>query len=462
MSTSSKFDHAVVIGASIAGLLAAGAASKSFEKVTVIERDTLEDKAEPRKGVPQGAQIHALLPAGLKRMQAVLPGLREDLLAEGGAPFDEAANVVALTGAGWRLRVPGQEWVATRRPLLELVIRRRVQALPNVEIVQASVAGLEVTEDRSKVTGVTLRDGSSLDADLVINATGRRTKAPDWLAAHGVEAPAESFVNAYTGYATQFVRLPDDALKHGVIGLGALPWPGEHRGIALFPADNGTHALTAVGMMRDYPPRDREGVIEFLSESTTPLSAEIARKAEPVSDVNTYHIDGSLLRRWNLVPNMPDRFLAVGDSAASMNPIYGQGMSLSAAAAVLVLEHLAAADNLDGVARAIQNDLAPILDGAFGLAGSTDACFEGAEWSDDFTPMSEQDAARGLAMEVLATQNPNVSSTVNDALYDLRPEDLETEEFIALCDKWIAEGNEIPPFDREQYPTSVTPIDATA
>jgi 2-polyprenyl-6-methoxyphenol hydroxylase-like FAD-dependent oxidoreductase len=310
-----------------------------------------------------------------------------------------------------------------------------------------------------KVDGVKLRDGTVVAADFVINATGRRTKAPDWLAEHGVEAPRESYVNAYIGYSTQYVRVPEGVFSDGVMGIGALPWPGETRGVAFFPADNGTHALTAVGAMRDYPSRDRAEVIEFLRSSVCPLAADIAEKAEPVGEINTYHVEGSLLRHWRKVNNLPDRFITVGDAAGSMNPVYGQGMSLSATAGMILVDQFSKADGLDGVARSIHEELGPVLESAFALAGSADASFEGADWSDDYTPPTEADKQHGLAMQVLATQRPEVSYALSMALYNLRPEDLGAPELTAACEEWLKGDRVVPEFDRNKYPATVVPIE---
>lgn len=458
VAKNSKFDHCVIVGASIAGLLAAGAASRSFKRVTVIERDQLEDVAEARKGVPQGGQIHALLPVGLERMQMVFPDLKDRLIKAGARTFDEMADIAVLTSVGWMVRNEGVEWVACRRPVLELNVRQCLQELPNVEIIHKSVGGVVVegVGAARAVTGVRLRDGSVIDADLVINSTGRRGKGPDWLAEYDVQPPRESFLNAWISYTTQFVRFPEGTFKHGVIGLGALPQPGINtRGCAFFPADNGLHAMTAIGYMRDCPDRDPAAVIEWLKESACPLSAEIAAKAEPIGEVLTYMVEGSLLRHWHEVKNLPDRFLTVGDSACSMNPVFGQGMSLSASAAMLLLEELETATTLDGLASSVQNKLAPVLQSAFNVVASNDAGFEGAQWSDDYTPMSQEEADHGLALGVLATQDAKISNALSMAIYSFRPEDLGAPEITEACEAWLSGDRVIPPFDRNVYPSTV-------
>ncbi|WP_176079799.1 FAD-dependent oxidoreductase [Paraburkholderia tropica] len=456
-SSNKPYGHAVVIGASIAGLLAAATASQTFQRVTLIERDQLDDVAEPRKGVPQGALAHVLLPVGLDRIEMVLPGLREDLLASGASLFDASGDTAVLTSTGWMVRTKGPEWVACRRPIVELCVRRRVQAIQNVEFKGASVGGLAVgeSEGRKIVTGVKLRDGSVIEADFVINATGRRTKSIDWLAEHGVSAPRESFVNGYVGYATQYIRLAGNPFKHGVMGIGALPWPGETRGVALYPTDNGLHALTAIGAMRDYPARDSKEVAEFIRSGVCPVVADLIEGAEPVSEVYTYHIDGSLLRHWKEVADLPDRFVTIGDAAASMNPVFGQGMSLSASATMVLKSVLESSETLDGLAKKVHQQVAPILEGAYAVATSFDAAFDGAEWSEDFTPMNDAAKEFGLALQVLSTERADISAVLNSSMSNLRPEELGASFVSEACGEWLKGSRSVAPFDRAEYPQAV-------
>ncbi|MBU8820845.1 FAD-dependent monooxygenase [Mycolicibacterium goodii] len=194
--------HAVIIGASVAGLMAAGAARHHFERVTVVERDDLPTRPVPRKGVPQGSQIHVLLPIGLEYMERVYPSIRCDFLASGCHAYDELADIAYLTEVGWRQRVRSAEGIGFRRPVLELAIRRRLSDAPNVAFHHGSVRALTATDDGSRITGVVLGDETTLTADFVVNATGRRTQVTKWLSALGFEAPRESYLNAYMGYAT--------------------------------------------------------------------------------------------------------------------------------------------------------------------------------------------------------------------------------------------------------------------
>jgi 2-polyprenyl-6-methoxyphenol hydroxylase-like FAD-dependent oxidoreductase len=457
-----RHEQAVVIGGSVAGLLAAAAAAEHFEHVVILERDRLEDEPVARKGAPQGNQIHILLPIGERLIEELFAGIHDEFIAAGCSECNEAADLPAITAAGWRLRVQLEiaDVIAFRRPLLELVIRRRLLALDNVEIRQASVAGLVTDAAGEKLAGVQLDDGETVGADLVIDAGGRGTRTPKWLRELGFDAPQEDEVRVYMGYATQFVRVPDGAFSDGVQGFAAQPWPGQHCGGVMMPADNGVHVVTAVGMMKDYPPADREGMLKYLERAPTPLLAEVARRSEPVSEVHTYRQPGNLRRRWDELQNRPGRLVVVGDAVASFNPVYGQGMTMAALGATLLgrtlREH---GGDLDAVPPSFQAALAPEVEVAFGMAAGGDACYEGAELH-NFTPPDEGTAAFLGRIGDLAITDAGVIEAIIEAFFYLRPEALASEEIqrkvAATPDQ---NGSAVAEIDPRRYPARVVKPD---
>jgi 2-polyprenyl-6-methoxyphenol hydroxylase-like FAD-dependent oxidoreductase len=172
--------HAVVIGGSIAGLLAACVLAETFPRVTVFERDPLPAEPEPRRGVPQSRQLHAMHARGAEALTELLPGFWDEMVAAGAAVGDTQAE------AHWYLddyllkpAPSGLQGIAITRPRLEWLMRSRVAALPAVRITDATdVTGL-VTED-GRVTGVTVAAARTADAvaetvpaDLVVDASGR-------------------------------------------------------------------------------------------------------------------------------------------------------------------------------------------------------------------------------------------------------------------------------------------------
>lgn len=446
--------QAVVVGGSIAGVLAGAALARYFDSVVVLERDELPDGPAARKGTPQGQQIHALLPLGDEMIEGLFPGVRAECLEAGCGEYSNVADLAILTGLGWypRLALEGTNVLAYRRPLLEWLLRRRLLALDNVEIKRAVATGFAVEAER--MVGVRVKDGDPIAADLVVEAAGRGTKAPKWLAALGFELPREEEVRVHMGYATQYVEVPPKLLEAGVKGIAAMPRPGHLVGGVLSPSDNGTHALAAVGMLKNYPPSDQDGFFEFLERAPTPLLGEIARRCHPVSDVHTYHQPGNLRRRWEELRNLPRRFVVVGDAVASFNPVYGQGITMAALGASLLDQALAAPGaSLESAPGAFQESLREGLDAAFGVSARSDALFEGAELINFSTPDVEE--TRYLRrVEEAAHYDLDIRATLFEANFRLRPELLADAQTKARVEAWEPPGSPVS-VDLRSYPRTV-------
>ncbi|HEV2888537.1 MAG TPA: hypothetical protein VGX49_16625, partial [Jatrophihabitans sp.] len=207
----SSAGSAVVVGASIGGLLAARVLSDCYDRVVVLDRDVLPDHAVARRGVPQGRQLHVLLSRGKEALDELFPGLSAELNARG-APLVDLHDDVHWYNDGQRmLRAPSPlVAVGMSRPLLEDALRARVAALPGVELRSpVEVLGLTTTADRRRITGVRLLSAGTeqaLAADLVVDAGGRGSRTPNWLAELGYPRPAEEQVRVGVSYVTRTYR----------------------------------------------------------------------------------------------------------------------------------------------------------------------------------------------------------------------------------------------------------------
>jgi len=430
-----ELSSALVPGGSIAGLLAAAALAPHVETVTLVERDDLRDP--DRRGVPQGTQVHALLGAGQRAMAELLPGIVEEFVAAGGALVDSPHRVAIFGANGWAGRMPSRAQVVfMRRPALEAVVRRRVLDLPNVVPVAGVVTGLLGSGGR--ITGVRLQDGGLLGAELVVDATGRNSKAVEWLAEYGFPAPATKELRSYVGYATATVALPDDVFPDGVAGIISHPYPGALRGAAVVPCDNGLYQLAALGMMRADPPKDAEGFLAHLDAAPSPLIAEIARKAEIIEPPTVYKVRGSLRRMWEQLPVHPPGFLAIGDSVMSFNPLYGQGMSVAACEAGTLGALVADSGLTADLAGRAQADFAEVVDTVFHMVVSLDAHYDGAEL-DGVTPPDVERVAFGRALSQLATEDPEVALALKYAGHYFDTTALRAPEIVAKARAWRAE-----------------------
>lgn len=195
---------AIVIGGSIAGLLAARVLADSFARVTVIERDKLPEQPELRKGVAQSAQPHVLFARGYRILEELFPDIGGDLAAAGAVPIDWAREFDQFGHGGWTATAESPSGIVSftcSRPLLEWAIRRRLAALSRVRFLEGCrVSGLLCNPNKTQVTGVSLSsniDPTQLPAKLVVDASGRGSHAPHWLKGLGFNPPEETVVNPF-------------------------------------------------------------------------------------------------------------------------------------------------------------------------------------------------------------------------------------------------------------------------
>jgi 2-polyprenyl-6-methoxyphenol hydroxylase-like FAD-dependent oxidoreductase len=379
-------ERAVVLGASMAGLLAARVLADSYRQVTVIDRDQLPETPMHRRGVPHGRHAHALLAGGQQALEELLPGLTAELIAHGAPSGDMLANGRwYLNGHRLRQAHSGLVALSPSRPLLEGHIRARVRALPNVALLDScDIVGLAATPDGRRVTGARAlrRAGGGpeelLGADLVVDASGRGSRTPIWLQELGYARPSEEQVRIGLGYATRTYRLPPDAL-HGDVGLVQAATPQHPRSGVLVLLEGDRWMVTLGGRRGDYPPTDPDGFLAFARSLRVPDIYESIRDAEPLDDPVAFRFPASVRYRYERLDRFPDGLLAVGDAVCSFNPVYGQGMSVAALEALTLRRHLQ--DGTEPQPRHFFRDLAGVVDVPWDIAVGGDLAFPGVQGS---------------------------------------------------------------------------------
>ncbi len=366
--------RAVVLGGSVAGLLAARVLSEHADSVVIVDRDDLHSTGA-RPGVPQGTQLHALLPGGLVHLERLFPGFRELALRAGAIEAVPAARRNYLDGRVKVVVPDDADSLAGTRPLLEGLIRELVLRLPNVKTVTARATGLVF--DGDAVTGVRYEAGGAPGVEpgeLVVDAMGRSSRLSDWLAQAGWERPVTQRMTVHLNYATALFRRPAADPAHAVVLAIHTPGTGvsaDVAGAAFFAVEGGRWMAMMAGYGDSHPGRTAEDFVRRLREQFPPEFGEVADSGM-IGDVQTYHHADSRRRDFHALRRMPAGLVAVGDAVASFNPVYGQGMTAAAMHAACLSAYLRSGPDLGVPARDFLELQKVVVDAAWSTSTSAD------------------------------------------------------------------------------------------
>ncbi|MGK5637513.1 monooxygenase [Streptomyces sp. URMC 126] len=355
------------------------------DAVTLVERDRYPDGPEHRPGLPQDRHTHVLLESGRQALERLLPGVVDELRAHGALAIGMPDDLLHWQAGRWYRRTPATiRFVSASRPLVDWVVRRRVLAHPRIRLVEGTeVTGL--TGDATRVRGVRLRtrgagrageEPGALPAGLVLDASGRSSKAPGWLAELGAEPAPEERIDTGLAYATRFYRAGGnkDAPFRGIY---VVPDATQPYGGLILPMEDDRWAVLLSGLRGCEPPTDEAGFTAFADCLPHPVFREWIDKAEPLTAVHGYRATANVRRRYDRPGRRPAGFLAVGEALCAFNPVYGQGMTVAA------LNALALRAALDGTRRApttrrVQRALSATVRPAWTVSAGGDRLLPGA------------------------------------------------------------------------------------
>jgi 2-polyprenyl-6-methoxyphenol hydroxylase-like FAD-dependent oxidoreductase len=398
---------AIVVGAGMGGLAAAAALARQFTAVVVIDRDTLPDDAAVRLAVGQGAHTHQLLKAGEEGLERLLPGITEDFYAAGAVEMRVGRDVKVFDFGGWMDECDaGFSVTSLTRPAYEAVLRRRVAALPGVSL-RHETPVRRFSVEGGRCVGLELEDGARIAADLVVDATGMTGPLLRQLAEDGHAEFTTEDVKINVAYSTARFRRPAK-YQDDCAGVFFQPSPPGKQFGFLLPIEGGQWILSVGARGKDTPPKTIEEMREY-AKAFDPSVYDRIKDAEATSDVRTFRKATATRRKAWEAAKWPDGLLPIGDALSSVNPTYGQGMTVAACSA-------------DALAKILDKRAA---DGA-GLAGltkeylATAAEISGRAWSlsinsDYVYPETEGERPANYAM----------SRAMASVLRKLADEDLE-------------------------------------
>jgi flavin-dependent dehydrogenase len=356
-------------------MLAAAAVKDCVDTVEIIEAHELPSGVEPRAGVPQAAHIHPLLSGGAEAIDALLPGTIDQLVAAGANRVPMTTNMVYLSPEGWyrRWRKNTQFLIAASRNLTDSVIRQQVLKDARVNV-RPHCRATNLLGGSGEVTGVRLRtsDGkeSELTADLVIDASGRSTRTPQWLAELGITGLAEDRIDSGLAYASRIYRAPVSTSGWPVITVLADPQQPGAAG-CIVPIEGDRWHVSLYGPPGAHPSREPAEFEAYVRSLRHPIIADLLAHAEPLTDVTVTHSTANHRYYYERLKVWPKGLIALGDSVAAFNPIYGHGMSVAAQGA-LSLRHLVSSGLSGNLARQAQRAIARTVNVAWSLAVGQD------------------------------------------------------------------------------------------
>jgi flavin-dependent dehydrogenase len=332
---------AIILGGGISGLLVSKVLSKKYEKVIIIEKDELEDRPEVRQGQSHAGQFHVLLLRGLNTMERYFQGITEELKDGGAVDLDLGDGAYWYSYGGVKQNIiTGINTLLSSRKLIDYTVRKRVEKIPNVQIVDKT-RYIDLIEKNGTIIGVKVKaidtEEYEIESDLVIDATGRGTLTPKWLENNHYPKPEEEKTIVNITYKTAIYNRPVGGIQQGKMMMYS-PKSPEKIGVVIQPIENNKNLVCVAGWHKEDPPTD-EDLMEFLKQLPDQRFYNVLAACQKESDFVTYKFPFCLRKYFEKLSKFPKGFLPIGDVFCNLNPAHGQGIT-SACLQVEILEEL--------------------------------------------------------------------------------------------------------------------------
>ncbi|UFI00200.1 NAD(P)/FAD-dependent oxidoreductase [Bacillus toyonensis] len=330
------FNKAIVIGGSMAGKFAAKALSTSFKEVIILEVGDKWDGKASRKRVPQSDHPHVLLKGGEKAIEELFPTIMNELIKAGSIINNFTRDLKWHQFGLWKQPFIGEvHMIQQSRPLLEWHIQKRIDQISNITITYKTlVNGLLVDGKLNKVCGVKvkyLETGmqEEVHADIVVDASGFGSKSMEWLREYEIEVQEEK-VRIDLFYATKMFQLKENEELDCCNMLMSPSFPENPYGVLIQTIEDNRYFVTFSGYANEKAPQTDDEFYDFAENLSISNVTEFLNKAEGITDIKTYKIPYQVRRRFDLVNNVPEGLLVVGDAQCRFDPVFGQGVSVAA------------------------------------------------------------------------------------------------------------------------------------
>lgn len=349
MATRSKSrlgQRAIVIGGGIAGKLAARVLSDFFTEVMVLEKNKKSDQTSLRSGVPQGSHGHALLKSGEDILEDLFPGITKELLTSGAIPSNFSKDISWYHHGSWKIKHDSNiQTIQQSRPFLEGHLQRRLEQFNNIHFIYGTkVSTILTNPDKTKTTGVTyqtnLGEVKEFNADLIIDASGAATQTSKWLKLLDYPQPEKTEVKVDLFYASRTYHELSPIEKCWK-GLLIYPNPPEQaRGGGIYKIEDNKWMVTMLGYGIENPPADDRSFLEYAAALDHPTIYDAINQGKPASEVSIYRFPSLRRYHYDKLKKFPNGLVVMGDAFCRIDPVFAQGMSLSALEATALKEVL--------------------------------------------------------------------------------------------------------------------------